>query len=215
MLQDDPADSFCRMVNGMQIGVFGGTFNPIHRGHIRLCETAKEQLGLDRVLMIPAGMPPHKIPPELASGQDRAEMCRIAAAGRPWLTVDERELRAAGKNYTVDTLASLVVDYPEDAFTLIIGSDMLTTFHQWREYRRILGICRIGALCRSEAEQEAFADAAERLCKEGGKIERLTVPPMEVSSTQIRQWVKTEPSRAAALLPEGVAEYIMTRGLYR
>ena len=123
----------------MRTGIFGGTFNPIHNGHIKLARAYRSELELDRMLVIPTRIPPHKVSTELADGKDRLQMCRLAFAGQPEFEVSDIELCRTEPSYTVDTLEALHARWPEDELFLLTGSDMFLTFERWRRYREILG----------------------------------------------------------------------------
>ena len=114
----------------MKIGIFGGTFNPVHQGHVHLAQQCVEELKLDKLLVIPTKQPPHKQVQELASGEHRAQMCRLAFAEIPQAQVSEMELHREGKSYTADTLTQLKQQFPQAQFYLIVGGDMFLTFHQ-------------------------------------------------------------------------------------
>ena len=121
----------------MRTGVFGGTFNPVHNGHIHLARTYFDALRLDRMLVIPTCLPPHKPGEQLADGADRLAMCRLAFDGLPGFEASDIELRRGQKSYTVDTLEQLAKEYPDDGFYLIMGSDMFLTLTGWREWRHL------------------------------------------------------------------------------
>ena len=122
----------------MRTGVFGGTFNPIHCGHVLLARTYAAALHLDRVLVIPTYLPPHKAGGQLAGGCHRLNMCRLAFEGDPVCRVSDIELRRGGKSYTVDTLKQLTRENPSDTFYLIMGSDMFLSLTQWYDWQRII-----------------------------------------------------------------------------
>ena len=125
-----------------RIGIFGGTFNPPHSGHVHLARTLAKALQLNRVLIIPANLPPHKQAQMLASGADRMQMCRLAFPDTLF-EVSDIELSRGGKSYTCDTLAALREKYADASLYLFMGTDMLLTFHQWRAPREILRMCRL------------------------------------------------------------------------
>lgn len=198
----------------MKIAVFGGTFNPIHLGHIHLALAFHEKLQFDKVLLIPANSPPHKQAPDLASAADRLEMCRLAAAGNPVFEVDDIEIRSGGVSYTADTLAKLREQYPGAEWYLIMGSDMFLTFEKWRRYREILKHCVLCSAARETGAFEKLCEQRRRLQEQGAEVCLLQIDVMEVSSTFIRDCVmnKAEPS---AYLNKDVAAFIAARGLYR
>lgn len=202
----------------MRIGVYGGSFNPIHAAHMALLETFAARLRLDRVLLVPAGVPPHKDAPDLASGEDRLAMCRIAAAGfsRCPMDVTDMELRRAGKSYTADTLAALRTEYPGDGLFFLMGEDMFLTVQNWRAPEKILALATVCAVPRTDDGFRRLILHSEQLSARFSPFSSviLNAPFRDVSSTEVRERVKAGED-ASALLPPGVAEYIEKRGLYR
>ncbi len=196
----------------MRIGILGGTFDPPHKGHLYLGENFADALSLDRVLVIPAAIPPHKAEKKLSSDEDRLEMCRLAFYDDVF-EVTDLELRREGKSYTVDTLALLRAEYPDDDFYLLIGSDMLLYFDKWYRWREIKSMCTLCSFSRSDDEDYALLrDYAENVL--GGGVLLLDQPPMEISSTEVRRRVRAG-EEIGELVPEAVEEYIRERGLYR
>ncbi|MBQ6165114.1 MAG: nicotinate-nucleotide adenylyltransferase [Clostridia bacterium] len=196
----------------MRIGILGGTFDPPHKGHLYLGENFADALSLDRVLVIPAAIPPHKAEKKLSSDEDRLEMCRLAFYDDVF-EVTDLELRREGKSYTVDTLALLRAEYPDDDFYLLIGSDMLLYFDKWYRWRDIKSMCTLCSFSRSDDEDYALLrDYAENVL--GGGVLLLDQPPMEISSTEVRRRVRAG-EEIGELVPEAVEEYIRERGLYR
>ena len=192
----------------MKTGIFGGTFNPPHKGHTRLAEKAAELLGLDRMIIIPSCIPPHKIPSKLASGNDRMEMCRLAFE-RDFYEISSMELDRGDKSYTVETLRELKKLYPDDEFYFIIGSDMLATFTQWYCWEEILTLAHI---CAASREEGFEPDLSVYTPEQREKIVILDIEPFEVSSTQLRRIVAGEGE--TDLLDEKVRQYIEENDLY-
>ena len=204
----------------MRIGIYGGSFNPPHLGHLAAARAAMAALGLDRLVFVPAGVPPHK---ELAPGspglEQRLEMTGIAAdqllmpgAVEVWDT----ELHREGKSYTADTLEEAAARWPGDELWLLMGTDMFLTLHQWREPGRILELAGVCAFGRTEADGEAvFAPQREFLRKtyQGARIATITVPGLvDVSSTSLRELLARGEGRD--FLPEAVYGYILREKLY-
>lgn len=199
----------------MKTGVYGGTFNPIHRGHVHILGEFIRRLGLDRSILIPAGTPPHKVAHELAAPEDRVRMCELAAEGLPGeIKISRVELDRPGKSFTSETLTELAAHCPKDEFYFLMGEDMFLTVDRWHDPETIF---RRAVLCASPRSSEGMAC----LLAKKGELEALgarcvveDIPFLDVSSTQIRE-------RAAAgepiqdLVPEPVAAYISERGLYR
>ena len=202
-----------------RIGIYGGTFDPIHTGHMAAARGACQALGLDRLLLIPDGTPPHK---ELAEGSatpgDRLEMARIAAdrlgAKCPVEVLDIEQSRA-GKSYTCDTLRALRQRYPRDELWLLMGTDMFLTLHQWREPETICALAGICAFGRSAGDgKDTFAPQKKRLKERyGARVKIIGLPDLvEVSSTQLRAALAAGERPDA--LDESVYGYILRRRLY-
>ena len=196
----------------MRTGILGGTFDPPHKGHLYLGENFASALSLDRVLVIPAAIPPHKAEKKLSGDEDRLEMCRLAFRD-PVFVVTDLELRRDGKSYTVDTLKQLREQYPEDEFFLLIGSDMLLYFDKWYRWRDIKSMCTLCSFSRTDGEgYEVLRDYSESVL--GGGVVLLDQPPMEISSTEVRRRVR-EGGVFGELVPGPGEEYIAEHGLYR
>ena len=127
----------------MKIGVFGGTFNPIHNGHISLLHKMKQEMELDKVLLVPTFMPPHKSGDEVVSALHRLEMCRLAVQELDWVQVSDIEVMRGGTSYTVDTLRAISKTHPNDELFLLMGSDMFFSFEQWKSPNEIASLARI------------------------------------------------------------------------
>lgn len=199
-----------------RIGIYGGTFNPPHSGHVHLARTLAQALGLERVLIIPANLPPHKQAHELASGADRMEMCRLAFPDEPF-EISGLELSRGGKSYTCDTLAALQKQYGNAEFYLFMGTDMLLSFHQWRNPGEILRMCRLAVAARGGMEEYASLESYIRGGPLGDLSSRVilcTVRPVPVSSTELRKKLR-EGVEVKDLIPGEVCHYILEKGLYR
>ena len=130
------------------IGIFGGSFNPIHNGHIHLAESVKRELGLEKIIIVPSGIPPHKSAECYAPDADRLEMCRLAAEDIDGIEVSDFELARDGVSYTVYTVEHFRKLYPDKKLYLLVGSDMLLYFDKWFEYKKILSEVTLAALSR-------------------------------------------------------------------
>ncbi len=194
-----------------RIGIFGGTFNPPHIGHRRLVEHIRQTAQLDRLLVIPTFLPPHKVSADLASCEDRLAMCRLAFP--VWCEVSDLEIRRGGKSYTVDTLTALKAEYPGDELILLLGSDMMQTFDRWYRYEDILRMCTVCVTSRADGGRDLAEDKIPAVFEKYPLL-RSNLPPFEVSSTQIRQRIRQGDDTDGLLLPE-VRSYIEKRGLYR
>lgn len=191
----------------MKIGVFGGTFNPPHNGHVRLAKAAADELKLDKLLVIPSCIPPHKIAAKLADGQERLEMCRLAFGCDPRFEVSPMELERGSRSYTVETLRELKALYPDSELYFIVGSDMLESFDKWYLWQEILSL---SVLCAASRE-EGYNPDLSRFGKLAERIKIITLDPLEVSSTQIRN---SAGEVSPELLDPKVAAYIREHGLY-
>lgn len=198
-----------------RIGVLGGTFNPIHNGHIRLAAAFRDRLELDRVLLVPVSTPPHKHGEMMQPGADRLAMCRLAAADVPGLEASDIELCRGGTSYTVDTLRALHGRYPAARLYFLMGADMFLTLEQWRDFPVIARLAVLCTLPRHPDEGRALHGYANRLAaRYGAECVVADIPPMELSSTRVREQIMTH-GGAPGSLPPAVAEYIRERGLYR
>ena len=192
----------------MKTGIYGGSFNPIHRGHLTAAMSAVRQLGLDRLFLIPASVPPHKqLSADSATAQQRLEMTVLATAEMDCkVDVLDIELKRTGKSYTSDTLRELKVKYPDDELWLLMGTDMFLSIQTWHEPEVIMSLASIGAFSRTEeGEDEEFA-AQEKFLEEtyGARVVTLKNPDViEISSTQVR-----------AALPKGDGEEYLTAAVY-
>ena len=204
----------------MKIGIFGGTFNPPHLGHITAAREAFALLGLDRLLLIPAGLPPHKeLPAGSPTAAQRLEMTRLAAEATELgdrVEVLDLELRREGRSYTSDTLEALKAQYPDDELWLLMGTDMFLSLQTWHEPGKVLSLVNIAAFSRRAADTEsAFAVQREYLCRTWpqASIRTLSIPGVvEVSSTELRE--KLAKGEGAELLAPAVYGYILREGLY-
>ena len=201
----------------MNIGIYGGTFDPPHWGHITAARAAMEQLGLDKLVLIPDRVPPHKALPEgSASPEQRLEMAALAAAelGKR-AEVSDRELRRSGPSYTSDTLAELREEYPEDTLWLLMGSDMFLSLQTWHAPEEIMALARIAPFSReAEDESAAFAAQQSRLERaDGAQIQIVQNPEVrELSSTEVRAALAA--GRGSDLLPPAVYGYVLREHLY-
>ncbi len=171
----------------MKIGIFGGTFNPIHQGHLALIDRMIERLSLDHLILIPTAVPPHKDRGEVLPAADRIAMCRLAVAGDARVSVSTLEVERGGKSYTVDTLRELKKEYPADELILLVGSDMFYTLTEWHCAEELLRMVRIAAMARESDELSRLLQEQARLNALGARTEVIEVDPVIVSSTDIRQ----------------------------
>ena len=197
-----------------RIGIYGGTFNPPHLGHIQAAKAAVQALDLTRLLLIPDNIAPHKeLPPGSPAPEQRLEMLRLATQDAPELEVSDLELRREGVSYTFETVLALSEQYPEAQLFLLMGTDMFLSFDTWKNTDIILSHAALGVLCRGEkGEQEAIAEKAAQLSAGGARVELVNNPVLAISSTQLRRLIAFD--CAEPFLPKLVAEYIRQHGLY-
>jgi len=196
----------------VRIGVFGGTFDPVHYGHIRPIEAASAKFGLERVLFVPARVSPHKGGTQPTDARHRVAMLALALQGRPDWTIDLEELDREPPSYTVDTLHAIRARRPDDELWLLMGTDVLAGFARWREPEKILRIARIAAFHREpyDGERVVVPDVA-------GIRDRCVVfdaGSVRITATEIRNDLALG-RPVGGRVPEPVAEYVTKQGLYR
>lgn len=203
------------------IGIFGGTFDPIHYGHLRPAQEAMQQLALAELRFVPVATPPHR-PPPVASAAQRLAMLELAIHGLPGLCSDERELKRAGPSYTVLTLESLRAELKDTPLCLLIGADQLRSFETWHRWREIPELAHLVVLNRPGTTPGALPDwAHERVCADfralraapAGRLAFLAVSPQDISATRIRAALGRGES-VQGLLPAAVIKYLETNRIY-
>ena len=216
------------------VGLLGGTFNPIHNGHVAIARQAREVLALDRVVLIPTGDPPHKPHENLAAAKDRFEMVRLAIASDPSLSISDIEVRRSGKSYTIDTIRLLQQEYgPEARLFFLIGLDAFMEFPTWRDPATLLTLCSFVVLSRPGLSFQALSGLpfippipqASLVELDAGRSLRLDVPvgaqsliclrlpPNSVSASDIRARI-AQGVPTANLLPPVVESYILQHHIY-
>ena len=198
----------------MIIGILGGTFDPVHLGHLSIAKAAMDQAELDRVLFIPAGQPRLKPAQPVVSVSHRVEMVRLAIQASPKFQICETEAHRSGPTYSVDTLEELAVKLgPEANLFFIMGLDVLGQLDRWKDPGRVVALCRLLVLDRPGEKNFDWPDFYNRVPKAEGRVQMVTAPILSVSATELR-------NRASAgqpltgLVPDAVAEYIHQHGLY-
>jgi nicotinate-nucleotide adenylyltransferase len=194
-----------------RIGIMGGTFDPIHHGHLVAAEEARWQFRLDQVLFIPTGRPWQK-PVGVSPAEDRYLMTVIATASNPAFAVSRLEVDIPGPSYTVDTLRRLRSELPEGTRLLFIGgADLLQQLLTWKEPEQVLALAELIAATRPDFDVD---DVVQKVPAAAGRVHRMEIPALAISSSDIRARVaRGEPIEY--LVPEGVARYIQKRALYR
>ena len=196
-----------------RVGILGGTFNPPHVGHLVMAQEARDQLGLDEVVLLPVARPPHKQADGDPGAEVRLALARLAADGEEGLRVSRAEVDRGGASYTVDTLGELHERYPEQELTFIVGGDMAHSLPAWREPARVLELARLAV---AEREGIGRKDIVARLAPlhDGTRVTFFDMPRIDVSSSDIRRRVR-EDRPIRYLVPDEVARYIGAQGLYR
>jgi nicotinate-nucleotide adenylyltransferase len=196
----------------MRLGLFGGTFDPIHMGHLVLAEQCREACGLDGVWFVVAGAPPHK-PGDRTAVAHRLEMARIAVAGHPAFEVSEIEAGRPGPHYSFETLEAIHRDRPGDELAFLIGADSLVDLPGWREPERIARLATIVVVNRPGVDRAAMSDWPD-FGPEARPLMSVTIPPIGIASSDIRRRL-AEGRSIRYLVPRGVEAYIEAQALYR
>jgi nicotinate-nucleotide adenylyltransferase len=222
------------------IGLFGGTFNPIHRGHLEVIQEVKAGFDLDQILLVPAALPPHKEPGGVADAQDRMQMIRLALANYPILVktvmISDVELKRPGPSYTIDTVRYFLKTLPENhRLNFILGLDAFLEIDTWKSFQDLLRLVPFIVMLRpgsfrpgNDVGEEVLGDYLKTMISDNYRFSAsqsryvndvresifvFNVTPVDISSTQIRERVKKGDS-ITALVPENVEDYIKTKGLY-
>jgi len=201
----------------MRLGVFGGSFDPVHYAHLLMAESCREQRQLDRVVFVPSAAPPHKRDQELTSAESRLAMLELAIAGHEPFTVSRCEVDRAGVNYTVDTLRHFRAEHPEAELFFVLGADMLLDLPTWREVGQVCELATIVAVRRAGVAEPDFdglngAVRPERIQR--FREHQVEMPALGLSSTEIRRRIAAGRS-IRYMTPRAVEKYIETHGLYR
>ncbi len=213
----------------LRLGILGGTFDPVHLGHLRAAQEALEILGLDEMLFVPAAIPPHKPDREILPFESRRRMLRLAIAGNPRFRLSDIERRMPGKSYTVHTLKRLREENAETEFFFLVGCDAFFEMDTWYKFKEIFRLAAIVVLCRPEYGEEAILEFVSkkvsdlyRIIPENQEIRHpelysvytLRNTRMDISSTRIRE-LAAEGRSVRYLVPDDVLSYIVENGLYR
>jgi nicotinate-nucleotide adenylyltransferase len=212
------------MADLRSVGILGGTFNPPHLGHLALARYAREELALERVLLMPAHIPPHKSAEQDPGAQHRLNMCRLAVEGEPAVSVCSLEIDRPGPSYTVDTLSAIHASHPDAELTFIVGADIARTLPAWREPAKVLELARVAVGARTGASDREVLETVASLSRSpeegaaqsqpgGGEVRFLRMPVVEVSSSIVRERVARGES-VRQLVGPAVARYICDHGLY-
>ncbi|MCM8796783.1 MAG: nicotinate-nucleotide adenylyltransferase [Candidatus Omnitrophica bacterium] len=188
----------------MKIGILGGTFNPIHTGHLILAEEAREKLDLDKVVFVPTFIPPHKDNGNIASAVERLHMVKLAIKGNSYFTVSDTEIKRGGRSYTIDTIREFKEKYSRNELYFIIGSDLLKYLDEWKDLSQILKMVKFIVATRPGYPLEKIPS----------HIETMDIRAVDISAFEIRQAIKADKS-FRYLVPEAVYNYILKKRLYK
>lgn len=193
----------------------GGTFNPIHYGHLLMCESIREEFNLTKIIFMPARIPPHKDCEDIIKAEDRLQMVKLAIEDNLYFEVSDLELKRSGPSYTIDTLRTLKDLYKQKAIYLIIGADSLVQFHTWQSYQEIFKICKIIVAKRPDTDENLLYDYINKFTSElDAKIFVSDHAAMNFSSTEIRNRINKGLS-IRYMTPHKVESYIYEKGLYK
>jgi nicotinate-nucleotide adenylyltransferase len=211
-----------------RVGLFGGTFNPIHLGHLRGAEDIREAFGLQKIIFIPAANPPHKAREGLVDSGHRLEMVHIATSGNPYFSVSDVELKRTGKSYSIDTIRYFREKEQGDLF-FVMGKDAFMEIETWKEFRHLFFLCHYVIMTRPRHRQNAPGprlpsslsedflyrpETEQWIHTSGHTLSFKEIDYLDISSTKIRDWIQREKSIRYLILPE-VEAYIHRYGLYR
>lgn len=197
----------------MKIGIYGGSFDPVHVGHINAAFTFMEELSLDKIIVIPAYQPPHKKGLALTPSEHRLNMCNIAFGNLEGFEVSDIEIKRADEGYMADTVAHLREIYPDDEFYLLIGGDMLLSFRRWYAWSKITDEAVLAVAERNWEDSSAIEAEAAILRSEGAEVKIVPIDVKEISSTSVRETVRRADD-ISSMVPKGVDEYIWDHYLY-
>jgi nicotinate-nucleotide adenylyltransferase len=198
----------------VKIGVLGGTFDPIHFAHLAAAEHSLREIGLEKVIFVPAGNPYFKDLNSISSAEDRFSMVKLALEGKEYFEISRIELDRSGPSFSVETIESMKNHlYPYDEFFFILGWDSLISLHQWHEASKLIKLCRIAGVPRPGCAMPDTRKMEENLPGISGRLILLDKPRMNISSTEIRSRVRAGLD-IDDMVPGKVAEYIRQKGLY-
>lgn len=194
--------------------IFGGTFNPVHLGHVKMAETVSARDEVEEILIIPLKQPVHKsVGNALASEEHRVKMCQLAFLDIPKVVISDIEIKSKEKNYSITTIRKLKEEFPNKEFAFLLGGDSLIEFNKWYQYLEILKEVELYVFGRGSCSKGEFDAALENLRKDGGRITVIDKEIPNISSSEIRQNLKTNKS-LKNIVSLKVAEYIIRHGLY-
>ena len=197
----------------MRIGIYGGSFDPVHNGHVNAALTFKEELSLDKIIIIPAYQPPHKKGLAMTPSEHRMNMCNLAFGKLEGFEVSDIEIKREDEGYMADTVAQLREIYPDDELFLLIGGDMLLYFRKWYAWSKITDEAVLAVAARNWEDDAALEAEAAVLRSYGAEVRIVPTDVKEISSTAVRETVRRADD-ISSMVPEGVDEYIWDHYLY-
>lgn len=198
----------------MRVGVLGGTFDPVHLGHLAIAEDVRIKLDLDKVIFIPAGQPRLRADEYLTPAIDRLRMVELATGDNPRFQVCDIEIQRSGPTYTVDTLVELGQRFgPDTSLYFIVGADILGQFHRWKDPEKVLEACHLVVVSRAGHQDDDWPEWFQGADSAKDKVTQLEIPMVDISGTEIRRRASLGES-VRHLVPDLVAEYIQDRKLY-
>lgn len=202
------------MNNKKKIGLMGGTFNPIHIGHLVIAEEIRNSLNLDKVIFIPTGNPPHKDNKGLISAKHRYIMTLLATSSNPCFDVSDIEVKKSSTSYSVDTIKEFKKKYPNSELYFITGADAILEIETWKNTKELLGLCKFIAATRPGYKIKELKKGIKKLeNKYNQKISYVSVAPLDISSTYIRKRIKAKKT-VKYILPDAIIQYIKKNNLY-
>ncbi len=210
-----------------RVGLFGGTFNPIHLGHLRGAEEIREAFRLHEVIFVPSSVPPHKMTEKVIAARHRLEMVRLAVSGNPYFSASDVEISRPGKSYSIETIRYFIEKRQQDAFFFILGSDAFLEIETWKEFQNLFSLCNFVVMTRPESKKEIpsllqtlvpnFRYASEKNAwrhVSGYMLYFKEISFLDISSTKVRKLIEKGKS-ARYLIPPEVEAYIYEHDLYR
>lgn len=197
----------------MNIALFGGSFNPIHLGHIKLITAIKECFDIQKLILMPTAVSPHKSNSEMVTSEHRLNMCRLACEELDYVEVSDLEIKRQGKSYTYLTINDLKELYPADKLHLVVGADMFMSFETWKNFQHILNNASLIAVPRDDVSSDDMIEYSHILKKKGAECFILKDSVMDVSSSEIRYKIKNKID-VSDLLDKKVLNYIMDNQIY-
>ncbi|MCP4171830.1 MAG: nicotinate-nucleotide adenylyltransferase [Fuerstiella sp.] len=198
----------------MKLGILGGTFDPVHYGHLVLADTCRNQLSLNQVRLLPAGTPPHKAALKITDGHSRADMLQLAVSGYPEFVVDRREIKHKGPSFTVNTLTAFRNESPDAELFFLMGADSLRDLPTWKDPERILQLANVVAVNRPGLPELTHTQVIQWVGEDlARQVRTVSVPGTNISATDLRQRAR-DGTGLRFLVPRAVEAYIDEHGIY-